>query len=186
MKKVFIIHGYTGTPKSNWYTWLAEELQKIDIQANIPTMPNTNAPKLQEWLAHLKKSVGVVNENTYLVGHSLGCPTILRFLESLKNNEIIGGAVLVAGFTSPLPELSELDEFTQDNWDYENIKNRTNSIKLIHADNDAIVPLSYAEHIREVLQAELRIIKGVGHITESSGYTKAPFVLDEIKKMLKS
>jgi uncharacterized protein len=102
MKRVIIVHGYTGDSSKNWFPWLKAELEKLGVSVTVPQMPNTNAPVLTEWLPHLQATVGAPDTETYLVGHSLGCPTILRYLESLKNGEKTGGALLVAGFAEPL------------------------------------------------------------------------------------
>lgn len=65
-------------------------------------MPHTDHPKMQAWVRHLKKVVGTPDKDCYFVGHSLGCITILLYLESLHGNQEVGGVVLVAGFTSDL------------------------------------------------------------------------------------
>ncbi len=38
--------------------------------------------------------IGNPDNETYLVGHSLGSPTILRYLESLQDDQMIGGGLL--------------------------------------------------------------------------------------------
>lgn len=67
-------------------------------------------PKLVKWLSKLQEVIGKPNRDLYLIGHSLGVITILRYLESLTGDEKIGGAVFVAGFTNDLgyQELNKL------------------------------------------------------------------------------
>jgi len=101
MKKVIIIHGWEGSPQSNWFPWLKKELEAKGFVVEVPIMPDTMNPTLENWLAHLKKVAGEPNENTYFVGHSLGVITILRYLESLEDKKV-GGVVLVAGFPEPI------------------------------------------------------------------------------------
>src|SRR3989338_7383135 len=100
-KRVFIIHGWEGSPEANWFPWLKKELESIGVKAEALEMPNTNHPVMSEWIGHLKNVVSEPDENTYLVGHSLGVIAILRYLESLDGEKKIGGVILVAGF----PEL---------------------------------------------------------------------------------
>lgn len=183
MKRVIIVHGYTGYPEKNWFPWLKAALEKLELQVTVPAMPNTEAPQFSEWLPHLEKVVGNADEDTYLVGHSLGCPTILRFLESMPKGKKVGGVVLVAGFAEPI-HFDELDSFTAHAWNDEKIKQSTNKMVLINSDNDEHVPLEMGERMRDRFGAELVVLNNAGHINEKSGHTTVPFVLDELKKVM--
>src|SRR3989344_4974424 len=103
MRKVFLIHGFEGRPDNHWFPWLTLELKANGFDVSAPQMPHPMQPKLNEWLAFLKKYVGKPNRETYFVGHSLGCITITRYLAELSPKQSanlrIGGAVLVAGFS---------------------------------------------------------------------------------------
>ena len=45
MKRVFIIHGWTGKPEGDWFPWLKQELETKGFQVQIPEMPDTEKPK---------------------------------------------------------------------------------------------------------------------------------------------
>ena len=96
MKRVFIIHGWGATPSSNWHPWLKKELEKNNFKVEVLAMPNADAPEIKSWVEKLKESVGKADEETYFIGHSIGCQTILRYFEGLKGK--VGGAVFVAGW----------------------------------------------------------------------------------------
>lgn len=184
MKRIFIIHGYTGTPDKNWFPWLKLELERLGYEVTVPAMPNTNAPKLDEWLPYLVKTVGTPDQYTYLVGHSLGCPTILRYLESLENDIKVGGALLVAGFAEPLPHLPELDSFTSGSWNDEKVRSGTAKLAILNSDDDESVPFFNAKNVRDRFNAKLVTVHNAGHINEKAGFKEAPFVLEELKKMI--
>ena len=184
MKRVFIIHGYTGYPDKNWFPWLRAESEKLGMEVTVLAMPNTNLPVLEEWLTYLHQTISKPDEETYLIGHSLGCPAILRYLESLDDGEAIGGVVLVAGFAEPLLGLPQLDSFTAGIWDDEKIKSHAKQIVIINSDDDEAVPFLNGEHVRDRFDAELITVHGMGHINEKAGVTEAPFVLDKLKIML--
>ena len=118
MKKVVIIHCWEGYPNYCWYPDTKKELESKGYQVIVPDMPETDFPKLNGWLSKLREVVEETNENVYLIGHSLGCITILRYLESLKENEKVGGAILVAGFTDNL-EYKEIKSFFEAPIDFE-------------------------------------------------------------------
>lgn len=182
MKRVFIIHGYTGNPRKNWFPWLRSELENLGIAVTVPAMPNTLFPRLDRWLPHLQKVVGAVDEDTYFVGHSLGCPTILRFLEALPDGQQAGGAVLVAGFAEPI-HFTELDSFTAGAWDDAKIKQSVSELVVINSDNDEHVPLTHGEHMRDRFGAKLVVLHDARHVNAKAGYVTAPFVMDELKQM---
>lgn len=184
MKRVFIVHGYTDYPGKNWFPWLRHELEQLGAEVAVPTMPNTLAPQYHKWLQHLQQVVGDVDEDTYFVGHSLGCPTILRFLENLPEGKKVGGAVLVAGFAEPI-HLKQLNGFTIGDWDDEKIKRAANQIVLVNSDNDPHVPLAMGERMRDRFGAKLIVLHDAGHINEKSGHTEVPFVLAELAAMAK-
>lgn len=58
-------------------------------------MPDTANPKIKKWVSELEKQVSELDENTYFVGHSIGCQTIMRYLEN-KETRKIGGILFVA------------------------------------------------------------------------------------------
>src|SRR3989344_1025876 len=119
MKKVYLIHGWNGFPNNHWFPWLKKELEKLNFKVESLEMPNSKHPKLKEWLNHLNKSIEP-NKDTYLVGHSLGCITIVRYLESLPENVKIKGCIFVAGFS--FLNYKEIKEFYEKNPDINIIK----------------------------------------------------------------
>ena len=94
-KKIFIVHGWSGYPEEGWFPWLKKELERKKFKVEVPLMPDTDKPEIKSWISHLTKVLGNLNENTYLVGHSIGCQAILRYLETLENKIKIN-LVLVA------------------------------------------------------------------------------------------
>src|SRR3989344_3930633 len=98
MKRVFIIHGWGGFPEEGWFPWLKKELEARGFAVQVPAMPDTNEPKIETWVPHLAKLVGEPDEQTFLIGHSIGCQTVLRYLQTLKPGQAVGGALFVCGF----------------------------------------------------------------------------------------
>jgi len=181
-KRVFIIHGWEGRPDSNWFPWLAGELKKNGFEVVVPQMQNADFPKCDEWLEHMQKIVGRPDENTFLVGHSLGVIAILRYLESLPADEKAGGAVLVAGFSEPIG-IVELENFFAVPLDYDKVKKSAKSIIAVHSDNDSYVPLVQGEIMRDKLDAKLIVIPNGDHLNAGNGYFEFPLVYEKILKM---
>jgi len=183
-KRIFIIHGWEGTPQSNWFPWLKKKLEMKGFSVEVPAMPDTMHPILNKWLTIMRELVGNVDENTYFVGHNLGVITILRYLESLPENKKIGGAVLVAGFSEPIG-YDELNSFLLLPLDYEKIKKATKNIIAIHSDNDPYVSLKNGETLKKKLDAKLVIVPKAGHFNAGDGFTELPIVLDSLLEIIK-
>ena len=181
MKRVFIVHGYDTTPVDNWFPWLKKQLAAKSFSVTVPQMPDAGAPTLEKWLSHLQKLVGKCDEYTFLVGHSLGTITCLRFLESLPENEKVAGVVLVAGFSEDIG-FAPLHSFTEKPLNYNKVKNSVNKIIAIHSTDDMAVPYKFAEIIRDKLNAELITLQNLGHINASNNCFELPEALDAILK----
>lgn len=184
-KRIIIVHGWEGSPQGNWFPWLKDKLEGEGYEVIVPAMPNPNLPVMQEWLAKLSSVIKKPDENVYLVGHSLGVIAILRYLESLGQNDKIGGAVLVAGFPEPIG-YEELNSFFHKPLDYDHIKRIVKKFVAIHSDNDPYVPLQNGQLLKDKLGAELVIIKNGGHLNAESGYTELPIVFEVLKEMSKN
>ena len=72
-----------------------KEFEKKGFKVEVPVMPNTSKPEINAWVSHLKKIVGELNEDTYFIGHSIGCQTIMRFLERENYTGKIGKVIFL-------------------------------------------------------------------------------------------
>jgi uncharacterized protein len=188
MKKVVIIHCWEGYPNYCWYPWMKKELESRGFEVSVPEMPETKMPKLAQWLPKLEETIGSPDENLYLVGHSLGCITILRYLESLKEGEKIGGVVFVAGFTDNLG-YEEIKTFFEAPIDFEKAKKHCPKFVAIHSDNDPYVALKNGDIFKEKLCAKVIIKHNMGHfsgkIEGEESCIKLPDAVEAVEKIAK-
>lgn len=186
MKRVIIIHCWEGYPNYCWYPQTKKELEAKGFEVEVPEMPETENPKLSGWLAKLKEVIGSPDEGLYLVGHSVGVITILRYLDTLKDDQKIGGAVFVAGFSDDLG-YKELSNFFETPINFEKIKEKAKKFVAIHSDNDPYVDLKYGEIFKEKLGAEVIIKNNMGHfsgeVDNEESCTYLPDVTEAIVKM---
>ncbi|MCL5239464.1 MAG: alpha/beta hydrolase [Candidatus Marsarchaeota archaeon] len=184
MSRAVIVHGWGGDSESDWIPWLKSELAKRGVDASAPDMPNPNAPKMEEWIPALQGAAGSATRDLFLIGHSIGCQTILRYLEALPEGTKVGGVVLVAGWTT-LAGLSDDEKPIAEPWtstpiDWQKVVSHAESFVAIYSDNDPVVPESNAQLFREKLNAKLVLDSGRGHFTEDEDdITELPSVLDE-------
>lgn len=181
-KRIFLVHRWEGSPERDWIPWLKKELEKRDFTVIVPAMPDTDHPKMNEWLGFLIKTVGEADKDCYFVGHSLGCITILRYLETLKEGQEIGGAVLVAGFSDNLG-YDEVNSFFEEPIDWEKINSHCKRFIAIHSDNDPYVSLKHGDIFKGKLKADVLIEHNMKHFSGDDGINELPVALESILKI---
>lgn len=189
MKRAIIVHGWDGFPENHWFPWLKKKLEEINFQVIIPQMLEPGTPKIETWVSSLKKITGKADQDTFFVGHSIGCQTILRYLEKLQPNIKIGGILLVAGWVNLTPTVTE-DEESQKiakPWlktpiDWKKIKSHCDNITAIFSNDDPFVPVEDAQIFKQNLNSKTIIIKGKGHFTKKRSLTEIPQVLSIFQK----
>lgn len=186
-KRVYIVHGWDGSPKEPMHIWIKKELEKEGFEVIVPEMPNPATPVIKEWMDKLKEVIREPDEETYFIGHSVGCQGVLRYLEGIDSK--IGGVVLIAPWmhldkTTIEEEGEEVVEVARP-WmetpiDWQKIKNCTSKFVCIFSDNDPYVPLDNKELFEDNLDARVIIEHHKGHFTETDGVAKVPFVIKEV------
>ena len=188
MKRAFIIHGWGGYPEEGWFLWLKRELEKKEFQVMVPAMPETDAPKIGSWVNHLANLVGTPDEETFLIGHSIGCQTVLRYLEKLPAGQRVGGVVLVAGWIHRLDgdlspeELIIAKPWIETSLDLNKVKGKSKNFTAIFSDNDQFTRLTKEneEIFKNQLGAKVIEEHAKGHFSGSDGVTELPNVLKAI------
>lgn len=186
MKRAFIVHGWSGSPDGNdWIPWAKKQLEAKGYQAQALSMPDKDHPKIETWVPYLAKVVGELQETDILIGHSMGCQTILRYLEGLPGDKKVSKVILVAGFIS-LMGLTEDEWVVAKPWvdaplDLEKVKQHANSFIAIFSDNDPYVPLEENKQVfEEKLGAKVIVEANKGHFAEDDGIRKLPVLLELI------
>ena len=164
MKRVFIVHCWEGNPDYCWYPSVKADLEKQGFQVNVPAMPETAMPKQSLWVPRLKELIGRSDADTFLVGHSIGCAAIMRYLEQLGDGQEVGGVVFVAGFTDDLG-FPEIHNFFETPLNFSKIRSSSRGFIAIHSDNDPFVDLHYSEVLNEQLGAEIVLKSGKKHFS---------------------
>ena len=124
MRSAIIVHGSYGTPKDNWFPWLKDELKNLGYEVFIPKFPTPINQNLENWLKVFEHYKNFLDNETILIGHSLGVAFILSILERI--NSPIKACFLISGFVDKL-SIQKFDEvnqtFTQKEFDWNKIRN---------------------------------------------------------------
>ena len=182
MANVFIICGIEGHARENWFPWLKKELEKCGCMVFIPRFPNVKKPKLREWSDYFKKFGRYYGEDSIAVGHSLGVPFLLAFLEANKAK----AAFFVAGYAEKTGNKFDprMKTFNQRKFNWKKIRENCSHFFVYHSDNDPYLKLSLGKHLAKNLRTRLILVKGAGHFNSAAGYKKFPLLLEKIKSRI--
>jgi len=173
MKRVFAIHGWSGSDKDSTLVWLKDKLAYSELKINILEMPNPQSPKVKEWLRRIKSQVGTPDKETFFIGYSFGCLAIMRYVETI--NVKIGGMLFVAPWIhmdkETIKEEGEEAVELAKPWmepviDWGKIKSHAGKVICIFSDNDPFVPLSESKTYSEKLGAKIIIEKDKDHFDQ--------------------
>jgi len=189
MKRLFIVHGWGGSPNEIFYQMIKRELEVERWKVFPLKMPTPDKPEIKTWVSTLKKAVDNPDKETYFYGHSVGCQTILRFLQALPDNTEVGGALFSAGWINIKPETYKMEgeEETKEivkPWiespiDLAKAKQHCKKFIAIFSDNDPYVPLSD----KDIFENELKAKTLVEHNRDHFPGTDSGAIMDGIEEM---
>jgi uncharacterized protein len=183
---VFIFHGTEGFPEENWFPWMKEKLKAKGCRVFVLQFPSPPVvpSKISEWFEVFDKYEEYVNEDTILIGHSLGGIFTLRILERLKHKIkavfLIGTPIGV----KPILNYDRDGSFSGFDFDWENIKNKAKTFEVFQSDNDPYVSLGNGEQLAKNLGVELTFIPNAGHFNKKAGYLAFPDLLKKVEIIL--
>lgn len=183
---IFIFHGTEGHPQENWFPWMKEKLESKGYKVIVPQFPSPPIipANISEWFGVLNKYQDFINEDTIIIGHSLGGVFTLRVLESLKHPI---KAVFFVGTpigVKPIKNYDRDSSFTGFGFDWENIQNKAKHFDVFQSDNDSYVSLGNGEQLAKNLGVELTFIPNAGHFNKRAGYLSFPGLLAKVGMIL--
>ena len=118
--------------ESNWYGWLANELETLGSfsQVILRNMPEPDTAPEASWLPFIRREMSP-DENTIVVGHSSGAVAAMRLMEETK----LLGCVLVAAYYSDLESEHEAASgYFSRPWDWEAMRSNVNWVVQFHSE----------------------------------------------------
>ena len=181
---VYVVHGYTSSSSAEWFPWLKNRLAEIGVSTTVFDMPSPNDPNANEWDKYLDENITECSDTTILVGHSLGCITLLRYLEKQSDDKKIGEIILVSGFLEPITALPILDSFVKKNLNIPKLIKMTEKRLVISSLDDSIVPYQLSRELAKQMDAKLITVENGGHFIGQEGFTEFPLIFDELCKII--
>ena len=94
-----VVPRWAGHATSDFYPWLHQERPVGFDTLQALEMPEPQQPRPGAWVAALTAAMGTApGPGSVLMGHSVGCQAVLRYLEALPPGARVEGVVLVAAW----------------------------------------------------------------------------------------
>ena len=173
MENYFIIHGSFSSPYSNWIGWLHDFIEDDGKQVYVPNFPiGVGFQNYENWSKLLKYylDLGLINENTIIIGHSIAPVFISKFLA--QNKIKVKKLIFVCGFNNYLGINEEYDAVNKSMYfdNLEDVKQYANEIICFYSDNDPYVKYDVEKDFADKIATEKLFIPNAGHINSESGY----------------
>jgi len=138
------------------------DLLGSEYDVRYPRMPEEEDQGYEAWKSEISKELATLVDEIILVGHSLGCSMLLKYIseENIKNS--FAGVFLIAAPYWGV-EGWQMDEF---NLDEDRVSKLLKGVPVFfyHSDDDSIVPFAHlAIHEEKFPQARFRRFNGRGH-----------------------
>jgi predicted alpha/beta hydrolase family esterase len=179
----FLVHGSFGNPYVNWFEWLFKRIEKDKKQVYCPQFPTgVGRQNYENWSKLLKYylDIGIINENTIFVGHSIAPIFITKFI--IENKIKVKRLIFVCGFNNYLGINDDYDNVNRSMYtdNIEEIHKYCDEIICYYTDNDPYVKIEAEEDFAKKVATKVEFISGAGHINAESGFTE----IKEIEKYL--
>jgi predicted alpha/beta hydrolase family esterase len=145
---------------ANWFPWLKKELVAQGFDAVVPDFPHSLLPSMNAWVQSLAQLEP--DENTVLIGHSLGGVLILRFLEAYDVR--VGSVFLAATPVNDLgwPQLKK-SGFFKEPFDFKTIRSRARNFLIMSDAEDPFVALSHGDVLANELNCKHSVLHQGDH-----------------------
>ncbi|MDP2918247.1 MAG: alpha/beta hydrolase [bacterium] len=183
---IFIFHGTEGYPEENWFPWLKQELEQKGYKVFIPQFPSPPVvpAKIAEWFDILKNYEQHINENSILIGHSLGGIFTLRILEKLNNPVKAAFFIGTPIGVRPILNFDRDNSFSGFDFNWETIKKKAKNFVVFQSDTDPYVGLENGKELAKKLSVELSFVPNAGHFNKKAGYLKFEQLRDKVMQIL--
>jgi hypothetical protein len=181
-RSLFIVPRWAGRPDTDYYSWLEAQVREARqgiTSVRTLAMPNPSQPTIDGWVGVLDRVLGPTpSPNTLLMGHSVGCQTVIRYLATLPPGQVIEGAMLVAAWWDVDKPWESIVPWIETPVDLARVRAAARRFVVLMSDNDPFT----ADHARnarlweERLGAEVVLAPGARHFNNP----REPAVLETL------
>jgi predicted alpha/beta hydrolase family esterase len=179
-----IVPRWSGHARVDWYPWIQDQLADAPQQVEVVELPRPSAPVIDDCVAALGSALGTDPEalrSTLLIGHSVGCQALMRYLASLRPGQAGPALLCVAGWWSVDSPWPTIEPWISTPIDLASLRANTSRIVVLLSDNDPFTADWRANQLlwEQRVGAQVEISSGGRHFNAS----EEPAVLDLVRRL---
>ena len=148
-----------------WRDWIADQLSSEDDMLT-PTFPNGSNAQYDEWVIYFEKILPFLQEDSILVGHSLGAMFLAKYLHTHTLPFRARRIVLIAAQYGARGDETD-GSFVVDS--ASGIERSCDEIHLFHSEDDPVVPYSNLQKMaNDIPEAILHSYTDQAHFNSST------------------
>jgi uncharacterized protein len=167
-------------PIKKWTKKLREDLGS-DFEVFMPSMPNSQNAKYQEWKICFERHFEHLHDGLILLGWSQGGYFLAKYL--VENEPPVKIKALLLGAAPSAPDDfggEDGGDFAFDTLRVHELANKAENIVIMHSKDDFVVPFSHGERFAAALpQAEFVVFEDKNHFL----IEEFPELIEKIKKL---
>jgi predicted alpha/beta hydrolase family esterase len=174
------LHGIYSHAGAHWQQRLHDQLVQQGHTVLMPNLSNPEHPDRMAWLEEVRNLVGNIDPNQLvIVGHSLGVPTALDYIEALTTP--LRSLISVSGFAVDYG--SELNSYFMQarTIDFKSVNAHLGHAQVFFGDDDPYVTQSALQSLADNLHVKPHIINKGGHLNSESGFMQFPVLLKAVQ-----
>ncbi|MCB9690908.1 MAG: alpha/beta hydrolase [Alphaproteobacteria bacterium] len=163
MDRIVLVPRWGATARDDWYPWLRAE---VDVPvAVVPLEPTPAAPSLEACQAAIAAVATGDLRGTLLVGHSVGCQVVMRFLAGVPPGAGPLGFLAVAGWFTLDTAWPTIRPWIDTPIDTDAVRRACPDVRLLLSDDDPFTGdhVANAALWRERLGAAVELVPGARH-----------------------
>jgi uncharacterized protein len=190
IERIAMVPRWSGGPNHDWYPWIRAELAAShpQVRVDVVELPNRDAPVIEQCVAALEAELGTdvaSLANTLLVGHSVGCQAIMRYLAEQPpgaDPEALPRLVCVAGWWTVDEPWPSIRPWIDTPLALPRLRANQGSVTVLLSDNDPFTRDARANQQtwEQRLDADVRVNPGGRHFNGE----QEPAVLKLIRELL--
>lgn len=188
IERIVIVPRWSGHARVDWYPWIREQLADAPQRVEVVELPRPSAPVIDECIDALRSALGTDPEalrSTLLVGHSVGCQALMRYLASLEPGRSDGSSGPTLLFVAPWWAVDSpwptIEPWISTPISLVPLRANTSRIVVLLSDDDPFTADWRANQLlwEERLGAEVEISPGGRHFNAS----EEPAVLELVRRL---
>jgi uncharacterized protein len=176
--RVVLMPRWSGTARSDWYDWLAGEL---DVSVSVAELDQPDRPTIAGCVESLGAAVAPDPGEVCLVGHSVGCLAILHLLAT-SSGLFVPAAVFIAGWWTIDAPWDTIRPWLDTPIDTDAARRAVGETRVVISDNDPFTSdAGLTERTwRERMGSEVQVVPGAAHFNRA----QEPAVLSTLRGLL--